>query len=1103
MVLESATLSSINSVGIPARYDVEFAVNGLSICRLRHPLADVAASLTAYKSRGLTCRRVLATCVDGQKLVIELAGFVGPYEADITGVIRAREAVIDGHALILRSARFRETASVLSDFANLRDVIWAGWSAGVRYRPEVTDGNGRIIQKGLRLPQRGALHAVASHWTLGSDPAIVVMPTGTGKTEVMIAAAISAEANRVLVIVPTDALRQQTGDKFLTYGLLQQIGVVADIPNPVVGLLSSKPDRAHIGPIRTCNVVVTTMSSIGLANSGLQEEFAALFSHVFFDEAHHMEATTWKRFRQYCAKAHTLLFTATPFREDGRAIEGRIIYNFPLSAAQQHGYFRPIRFVEVFEPDARRSNDAIATAAVARLRADLAAGHDHILMARTSKIDTAEAIFNETYARSYSDLNPVLVHSRTPGKRGVLEAIRSGRHRIIVCVDMFGEGFDLPKLKIAALHSVHKSLGITLQFIGRFARAAENVGQATFVANTAEDGVPEALENLYREDADWNLMLPDLSYDAINPQEQLSALVANLKTVVTDESAPEISTIALKPKISAQVYRTTGYHPERYADAFSSRQKIYQPRISQLDNFLILVVNQQESLDWTDSRDIATDSWDLYLAYFDPNRNLLYLHSSRKGNVTDGLAKAISDGPVLVRGEETFKAFSKLKRLTLHSVGLSSRSKNVRYQMFAGLDVRNAIDPILQQDKMKSNVTGVGYEDGKRHTVGCSRKGKIWSMSSGSIARWKTWCDEIGTKLSNPDAQPDDFLRYTLIPSLIDQLPEEAALMIDWPDQLFEFSNFRFQVKTPETSYDFHDCQLDLLEWVDRQSFRFILRAGEDIETTMELRIEAHVDDSVGSRESTYAVRHVSGPRVEIEAAGQRWKEQEFFEANPPLVRFADGSQLSGNILLKPREGLPETFERNLIRTLDWAGIDFSKESRWRNGVIRRDSIQHQFIAHLEEGLASFIIDDDDSGESADVVAIEETADTIVVTLWHCKYAGGATAGQRADDLYAVCGQAQKSVKWTWSFENLVKHLLIRETEHRRGRESRFIRGSSSALVTLRKGARRKFVTFGVGIVQPGLSKANVPADHLAIIGATSSFIQCITDSPLVVYGSP
>jgi hypothetical protein len=182
--------------------------------------------------------------------------------------------------------------------------------------------------------------------------------------------------------------------------------------------------------------------------------------------------------------------------------------------------------------------------------------------------------------------------------------------------------------------------------------------------------------------------------------------------------------------------------------------------------------------------------------------------------------------------------------------------------------------------------------------------------------------------------------------------------------------------------------------------------------------------------------------------------------------------------------------------------VNFKRESRWKDGAFVENSIEGRFIQHLEEGLATFIIDDDDQGESADVVSIEETTDTIIVYLWHCKYAGGATPGERADDLYVVCGQAQKSAKWTWSFENLVKHLSIRENEHRRGRPTRFIRGSTHELATLRKSARRKFVVFRVGVVQPGFSKTIAPPEHLAIIGATNGFIRCITDEPLLVYGS-
>ena len=54
-------------------------------------------------------------------------------------------------------------------------------------------------------------------------------------------------------------------------------------------------------------------------------------------------------------------------------------------------------------------------------------------------------------------------------------------------MNMLGEGFDQPSLKIAALHAPHASLGITLQFIGRFARVGnETLGAAQFFAVPAE-----------------------------------------------------------------------------------------------------------------------------------------------------------------------------------------------------------------------------------------------------------------------------------------------------------------------------------------------------------------------------------------------------------------------------------------------------------------------------------------------------------------------------------------------------------------------------------------------------------------------------------------
>jgi superfamily II DNA or RNA helicase len=74
---------------------------------------------------------------------------------------------------------------------------------------------------------------------------------------------------------------------------------------------------------------------------------------------------------------------------------------------------------------------------------------------------------------------------------------------------MLGEGFDFPQLKIAAIHAPHKSLAVTLQFIGRFARTnADNLGTAKFLAVPSD--IEIEAERLYEERAVWHKLVPNL-----------------------------------------------------------------------------------------------------------------------------------------------------------------------------------------------------------------------------------------------------------------------------------------------------------------------------------------------------------------------------------------------------------------------------------------------------------------------------------------------------------------------------------------------------------------------------------------------------------------
>lgn len=116
---------------------------------------------------------------------------------------------------------------------------------------------------GLRPPQIGALHAIAAHFSVGSafEPATVVLPTGTGKTETMLATTVYRRLPKVLVLVPSSPLRGQIADKFETLGILPHANTLPiEIARPFVtrvakGLKTQEEARALV---EASNVIVAT-----------------------------------------------------------------------------------------------------------------------------------------------------------------------------------------------------------------------------------------------------------------------------------------------------------------------------------------------------------------------------------------------------------------------------------------------------------------------------------------------------------------------------------------------------------------------------------------------------------------------------------------------------------------------------------------------------------------------------------------------------------------------------------------------------------------------------------------------------------------------------
>lgn len=949
----------------------------------------------------------------------------------------------------------------------------------------------------LRPAQKGAIYALLSHWSLSKEVATIVLPTGTGKTETMLSATIADNAERTLVVVPTIDLKNQIAEKFATWGILRNLGVISDdAPNPTTLVLSKTiSSLKYIEDIKKADVVITTPAFIARAPIEVLKELAKIFSHIFFDEAHHIQAKEWGFLKSLFKNSKIVQFTATPYRNDRKPIEGKVIYNYPLSQALIDKCFSKISLVSIEEKHPKKKDKAIADAAYERLKSDRQKGWtQHKMMVRAEEKKHAEQLY-KCYKEWFPEERIVLVHSLTKQRKKIVREIKEGKYDIIICVDMLKEGFDYPDFKIAAVHGVHKSLSVLLQFIGRFTRTSENLGDASFVVNYAEETISIELENLFQEGSGWENVISEIADARKQEAESLLSFLQGCKPFTGFDSPDvELNPKLVYPALSCVCFKTTNVNWNNFKDAFSLKKyHLSQPYINENEDVFYFTVQKREKVKWARTENMKDQTWNLVVMHFNKETGLLFVgYSEKKLDLNTLVKKIAGDNAKIINGDNVFRSFDSIKRLSIVHAGIFRPANHLhRYSRLSGADVTKELTRWKQGNRCeKSDFVGIGFRDGFPVSVGASVKGKIWSPARvGDLKEWKDWCLKMGDLITDETINSDMLLENSAEKYQLEIFPTDlVVLATDWAEELYDRIH-RITIELPnKRSFLISECELKHVSTSGIHA-NFKLKIYDQ---TIEFSIELN-------KEKGHLVKGLDDSKIQIEGLkSDPITLKKFFEENPPTMFLLNGCTISGSIYTDYGDTPLIQIPDDQIHSLSWKDVNYQFESLYKGIEERENSIQEFMMKRLVESGAKIVFNDDNSGESADIVAIFLEDNIVRFELVHCKYSS-SKSGSRLGDLYEVCGQAIVSLRYKWKLEELLKHM---ERRNSLGvlKQKRFYFGSIEDLEFVKKAIRYSDVQFEFAIAQPGVKTSALTTEMKDFLGSLYSTVIEMTETQLKCY---
>jgi superfamily II DNA or RNA helicase len=352
----------------------------------------------------------------------------------------------------------------------------------------------------LRPYQSTALHAVRETYREGHRSALVVMPTGTGKT-VLFAEIARLAKGPVLVLAHRQELVEQARKKIAEW--CQDVVAVE-----MAGQRGfTKPDNSR---------PKIAVASIQTLRRRCHEIPRDAFKIVIVDEAHHATSDSYREVLDHF-DAHLLGVTATPDRSDRvplGEIFSSVAFSYDMRAAIQDGWLCPIRsFLVQTQADfsgVRKIAGELATRDVEDILtqdlhlAEIAAPILRERGERPAIVFAASVAHAHALCRVMNemagdeDFAAALDGSSSYELRApVLDRFRSGEIQALVNCSLFTEGFDVPQIALVAIARPVLSRSFYAQMVGRGTRIApgkEDLIVLDFVPGNCRHSLAQAVD---------------------------------------------------------------------------------------------------------------------------------------------------------------------------------------------------------------------------------------------------------------------------------------------------------------------------------------------------------------------------------------------------------------------------------------------------------------------------------------------------------------------------------------------------------------------------------------------------------------------------------